>query len=303
MAQAGDRIGGRYELIRELGQGGMGSVWEAEDGRLGRRVAVKTVLLTGNRDQPTTVTRFRREARIAANLQHPGIAAIHDFGDDRDALYLVMELLPGRDLAAELASGRAGASGAVELMPVGRAVRILRRTAVALGHAHDRGVVHRDLKPANIMITDQGEPKICDFGIARSAELADGDTLRESGVPMGTPAYMSPEQTIGKEVDHRTDLYALGCIGYELLVGRPPFLADTVWGILLQQRRIAPAPPTRPDGPLPDRLTDLVLRLLAKDPEQRPAHADEVVEALAQVMESGRGALPGVGGASGGRSR
>ncbi|MFF1733687.1 WD40 repeat domain-containing serine/threonine protein kinase [Streptomyces sp. NPDC058247] len=251
---------GRYELKQLLGRGGMGEVWLGRDSSLLRRdVAVK--VLPPLMDS-SAVRRFQREASTLAMLQHPGITVVHDAGEHDGCLFIVMELLRGHDLARLLADHRGP-------LPVERALNVARQTAVALAAAHSCGVVHRDLKPGNLFVQPGDQVKICDFGIARTAE--DSIVLTTAGRVVGTPLYMSPEQWRGADIDARTDLYSLGCVLYELLAGRPPFTTSASVFALMHQHLEELAIPLRELRPdLPEHLTSLVLRLLAKDPAERP---------------------------------
>ncbi|MCP2343547.1 serine/threonine-protein kinase [Actinomadura rupiterrae] len=265
--RSGLELAGRYRLESPLGRGGMGEVWRGVDQRLRRPVAVK--LLPGPVTADTTgVARFRREAEVAAGLNHPGITTVLDIDEHRDGderlLFLVMELMEGRNLASVLAGHPGG-------VPVDQAVDWAAQILDALAAAHRSGAVHRDIKPANLFLVDGGRVKICDFGIAR---LADATRLTATGGSAGTPLYMAPEQIEGHDVDQRTDLYSFGCVLHELLTGTS--WLDTgsgVGSVLYQHLNQAPAPPRtlRPD--IPEPLNDLVLALLAKRPEDRPADA------------------------------
>jgi serine/threonine protein kinase len=257
--QAGLKLSGRYALQALLGSGGMGEVWRGVDEHLDRPVAVK--VLRAHLADPELAGRFRREARIAARLQHPGIAVVHDVGSDNGQLFIVMELLHGRDLAAMLAEAPAG-------LPVDTVVPLAIQAAEALRAAHAGHVVHRDLKPANLFVVDGGLLKICDFGIAWAVDST--THLTATGQAIGTPAYMSPEQCQGQQVDERSDLYSLGCVLYALLTGQPPFVEGQPLSIMLQHLNAAPAAPRtiRPD--IPPELDHLVLELLAKNPACRP---------------------------------
>jgi tetratricopeptide (TPR) repeat protein len=271
----GTLVQGRYRLHELIGRGGMGEVWRALDESLGRRVAVKCLKPSApSGDAGFTrilQARFRREARVAAALQHRGITVVHDFGEHDGVLYLVMELLDGRNLLQILEdTGRSP-------LPVPDITDIAEQVAAALAYTHAQGVVHRDLKPANIIRLTDGTVKICDFGIARLGhDIGFTSRLTGSGVAMGTPHYMSPEQIDASEVDHRSDLYSLGCVLYELATGAPPFDLGDTWSILVGHRDTEPEPPrsTRPE--LPVELERLILDLLAKDPEHRPQDAADV---------------------------
>ena len=265
----------RYRLHELIGRGGMGEVWRALDESLGRRVAVKCLKPAGQSGDAgfTRILqeRFRREARVAAALQHRGITVVHDFGEHDGVLYLVMELLDGRNLLQVLEDVRR------HPLPVPDITDIAEQVAAALAYTHAQGIVHRDLKPANIIRLTDGAVKICDFGIARLGhDIGFTSRLTGTGVAMGTPHYMSPEQIGGSEVDHRSDLYSLGCVLYELATGAPPFDLGDAWSILVGHRDTEPEPPRARRPELPGDLERLILDLLAKDPEDRPQDAADV---------------------------
>ncbi|MFR9725073.1 protein kinase domain-containing protein [Streptomyces sp. MS19] len=275
-------IQGRYHLLELIGRGGMGEVWRARDEALDRKVAVKCLKPVGPRQEEpflrTLRERFRREARVAAALQHRGVTVVHDFGEYDGVLFLVMELLDGSNLS-ELLAGRDGTP-----LPVPDIADIAEQVAVALAYTHEQGIVHRDLKPANIMRLTDGTVKICDFGIARLADsMGLTSKLTSVGMAMGTPHYMSPEQIAGVDVDHRSDLYSLGCVLYEITTGAPPFDLGDPWSILIGHRDTPPEPPSvrRPD--LPAELDAFILTLLAKDPDDRPDDASQLAKALRPV--------------------
>ncbi|WP_158734376.1 serine/threonine-protein kinase [Streptomyces sp. NRRL F-2747] len=267
--RVGDELAGRYRLEQRLGQGGMGEVWRGHDLLLDRSVAVKVLLEAATNDE--VVARFRREATIGARLQHPGITVVHDVGRQDGRLFIVMELLSGEDLATVLA--RDGG------LAVDLAVDLAAQTAEALAVAHGQAVVHRDLKPGNLFLLPGARIKICDFGIAHSADATAGWTV--TGRIIGTPAYMAPEQWRGERVGARCDLYALGCVLYALVSGAPPF-GQGESPYVLMHRHVAEAPiPLREAGaPVPVELDRLVLALLAKDPADRPESAEAVGKAL-----------------------
>lgn len=259
--RGGQVLAGRYRLAEELGSGGMGQVWKGRDLRLRRPVAVK-LLSPALAVSQEALRRFEREAQIAAGLNHPGITTIFDLGRHHDHVFLVMELLDGLDLKTVLADQAASGRS----LEIDRVCSIAVQIAQALAAAHEHGVLHRDIKPANLILLHGDRVKICDFGIAR---LAEGHThLTATGMVVGTPAYMSPEQFDGRHLDARSDLYSLGCVVYELLTGqRPPLTAP-----------ILPPSTLRPD--LPDHLDGLLAALLAADPARRPQTATEVIRRL-----------------------
>jgi eukaryotic-like serine/threonine-protein kinase len=274
----GQLISGRYRLDAVLGRGGMATVWRGVDERLGRRVAVK--LLDRATADPAMLQRFDREARTAGGLTHPNIVAVYDVGTDNGVPYLVMELIDGTSVAALLASGP---------LPLDQAVDITRQVCDALAMTHAQGVVHRDIKPANILLNTTGTVKVCDFGIARLTHQQQTD-LTTPHMAIGTSAYMAPEQISGAAVDARTDLYALGCVMYAMLTGHPPFTGDNPLAVLWQHQHQSPpaVASLRPDTP--GDLDALIVRMLAKNPSDRPVSAAEVRDRLALDAESERAA-------------
>ncbi|MEU9795291.1 serine/threonine-protein kinase [Streptomyces sparsogenes] len=273
-------IQGRYRLLELIGRGGMGEVWRALDESLGRRVAVKCLKPMRPQRDPSFAEalreRFRREGRVAASLQHRGVTVVHDFGEHEGVPYLVMELLEGRNLSQLLEDNER------RPLPVPDVLDIAGQLAVALAYTHDQGVVHRDLKPANIMRLADGSVKICDFGIARLGhDIGFTARLTGTGIAMGTPHYMSPEQIAGGSVDHRSDLYSLGCVLYELSAGAPPFDLDDAWAVLVGHRGTTPEPLRGQRPEIPEPFERVILDLLAKDPEDRPRDASDVAKRIA----------------------
>ncbi len=271
MSSAQRRLAGRYVLEEPIGRGGMGEVWRGTDTVLGREVAVKTIDLRRVPDE-TGTARFEREARATAGLSHPGVVTVHDSGVEGDTAYIVMELLPGPSLADRIANGP---------VPVEEVIEVGQQVASALDAAHARGLVHRDIKPANIAYAGDGRVRVLDFGITQLGETPGSQALTATHTVMGTAEYLAPEQAMGGRVDGRADLYALGCVLYALLAGRPPFRGPTPVATMLMHGQ-DPVPDVRGLRPeTPDWLADLVHGLLAKDPADRPAGAASVAEALA----------------------
>ncbi|MEU9981993.1 serine/threonine-protein kinase [Streptomyces sp. NPDC050856] len=279
-------IADRYELSTVIGQGGMGQVWTGYDGRLDRRVAVK--LLRPDRMAAATAAeemrrRFVRECRVTAQVTHPGLVTVHDAGSDGDDLYLVMQYVEGADLADHLAEH--------DPYPWPWAVGVAAQLCAVLAAVHAVPIVHRDLKPRNVMVKPDGTVTVLDLGVA---SVIDTDTTRltHTGSPIGSPAYMAPEQAMGGAVGPYTDLYALGVLLHELLSGNVPFAGSTALGVLHRHLYEPPLPVRQLRPEIPEALEALVLRLLAKDPQHRPSGAQEVYEALAPLLPA-RGAPAG----------
>ena len=286
---AGTRLGA-YEVLSSLGAGGMGEVYRARDTKLEREVALKVLPATFARD-PERVARFRREAQLLAQLNHPNIAAIYHFEESGDARFLVMELVLGETLRERIKRGP---------LPVEEALRIGKQIAEAMDAAHEKTIIHRDLKPANVKVTPEGKVKVLDFGLAKAfaGEAASVDphdlptgslagTLQ--GVILGTPAYMSPEQASGKTVDRRTDIWAFGSVLYELLTGRQAFSGDTVTEILAGVLRGEPDWQALPEA-TPPCLRSLLRRCLEKDANRRFRHAADV---QIEIEEAQAASAPG----------
>ncbi|HEX9690322.1 MAG TPA: protein kinase [Thermoanaerobaculia bacterium] len=287
-----------YRLLRVLGEGGMGVVYEAEDVRLGRHVALKFVVHK-KLDRQETVERFEREARAASVLNHPNICTIHDVGEEGGHHFIAMELLEGESLDALLTRGP---------LPPRRLLELATQIAEGLVAAHTRGVIHRDIKPANVFVTSTGLVKIMDFGLAKilqsaavesltasESELTQTSDLTTPGLAMGTVSFMSPEQVRGEEVDARSDLFSFGALLYDMAVGEPPFRGTTpavkLAGILERN----PVPPLERDPSLPARLQDIILKALEKNREERYQSAREMLVDLRRLLrEIDSGAVTGV---------
>lgn len=274
---------GSYRLLESLGAGGMGEVYRAADSRLNRQVALK-ILSPEHARRPHSLERFRREARAVAALNHPNIVTIHSVEEEQGVHFLTMELVQGTTLNSLISP---------EGLPLSRLLEIAVPLAEALEAAHERGIVHRDLKPANIMVSDAGRVKILDFGIAKSdsdggATLVDGamvldGTLTEAGLVIGTPSYMSPEQGLGNEVDHRTDLFSFGVLLYEMATGERPFVGNSAAETIAAILRDDPPKPSSLNPRLPKALDDLIASCLEKDVSRRVQSARELRQSL-QVL-------------------
>lgn len=274
---------GRYEL-RPLASGGMGEVWEGHDTRLDREVAVKFLRFPNGVHDEQLVRRFVRESRITARLQHPGVPAVFDRGTHEGRPYLVMQRVHGisvSDLIAEEGE-----------LPVGWAAAIAAQVCAVLTAAHGSSLVHRDLKPANLMLEPEGTVKVLDFGLAVAVGLNDFSQITRTGQLLGTPAYMAPEQVAAGMSTPQSDLYALGCTLHQMLTGQQPFTGSTAYATMNKQVSEAPKSVRVHRPEVPDALADLVLQLLAKEPEDRPGSAQEVYERLLPFA-AGLEPLPG----------
>jgi serine/threonine protein kinase len=268
---------GPYRVIEQLGKGGMATVYKAFEAGLDRYVALKVLPAEFLHDE-TFSTRFRREAKVVARLEHKDIIPIYAFGIDEGLPWMAMRLIRGGALSAVMKSER---------LELERAVGILEAVADALGYAHGQGVVHRDLKPQNILLDEDGGVYLADFGIARMLE---GSTvLTRTGLVTGTPQYMAPEQGLGEPVDHRADIYALGIVAYEVFTGRVPFDANTPLAVLM--KHVRDPIPLEPIRSLPDALQRAVLKALAKDPADRWPSPGAFVSALAEGLRTPRSRL------------
>jgi serine/threonine protein kinase len=283
---------GQYRVTRLIGQGGMGAVYAGEHSLIGRVAAIK-VLLPQFSQSAEIVQRFFNEAKAATAIQHPGIVEIYDFGWSPDgAAYIVMELLRGESLTDRLTRERLGWA---------QALGVVRQIAGALSAAHERGIVHRDLKPDNIYLTPDPEVpggeriKLLDFGIAKLVQSETFSTNKtRTGSVMGTPTYMAPEQCRGVPVDHRADVYALGCVLFEIVAGRPPFVGEGAGDVLAAHIHVPPPSLSQMVGGVPPAIESLVQAMLAKSPEQRPQSARDVVQAIDAIHSTG--SSPGVAG-------
>ena len=266
---------GRYEIVRELGRGAMGVVYEARDLSLMRSVALKTLLLDPVPEElrESFEKRFYQEARAAAGLQHPSIVVVYEIGIDAaaDAFFISLEYLRGKTLEGMIEEGP---------VPWRDALRIIGRLADALSHAHENGIIHRDIKPGNVMVMKRGEPKIMDFGVAK----LDSSKLTSQGEVLGSPAYMAPEQALEARVDTRSDLFALGSVLYEALTGKRAFGSGTFSQILMRLAYENPAPPSHIVAGIPSVVDDIVAHAMTKDANGRYQSADAFVEDIDEVL-------------------
>jgi len=280
--RVGVTLSGRYRLQRLIATGGMGQVWEAVDSRLGRRVAVKVLKQEFSSD-PEFLERFRAEARIVAMLNHPGIAAVHDYGEtDMDGegrtAYLVMELVNGEPLNSVLRrSGR---------LSLRHALDMLEQTGRALQVAHTAGLVHRDVKPGNILITPNGQVKLTDFGIAKAVDAA---PVTQTGMVMGTAQYIAPEQALGEDATAASDVYSLGVVGYEAVSGKRPFVGEGALTVAMKHIKETPAPLP---ADLPPNVRELIEITLVKNPGMRYRNGGQFADAVSAVRSGRRAPRP-----------
>jgi serine/threonine-protein kinase len=275
-----ERIG-RYEVRGEVGRGAMGTVYEGFDAAIGRRVAIKMLRteVFAPDQLPDLLARFKREAQSAGQLAHPNIVTIHEYGEQAGAPYIVMEFIAGQELGQPMNRG--------VRFSLDEVVRYMSQLLSALAHAHEHGVVHRDLKPSNLFLLKDGSINVVDFGVAR----IESSDLTETGAMLGTPAYMSPEQCLGRRVDHRSDLFSAGVILYQLLTGEKPFTGTTTT-IIQKVLRMDPFPPSELDPTLSGTWDEVIAHALAKMPEARYQSAGEFAEAIAAARRSGARASP-----------
>jgi serine/threonine-protein kinase len=269
------KIVGDFEIVRELGRGGMGSVFEARDRMLGRRVAVKVVHPELGRD-PVLIERFRKEAQALARLNHPNVISVYSLFRAADQYFLVMEYVEGQTLEARLRTEGA--------LPWKESVDLLAGALEGLQHVHEQGILHRDLKPANLFLPAMGGIKVMDFGIAH---ILGQQRLTRMGTVVGTLAYMSPEQVGGGEIDVRSDIYSMGIVLYEMVTGRVPFQGKSEIELMLAQLQTPPPPPRTFAPSTPEWLEEQILRALAKDPRERHHMAAELAADLRHGLERG----------------
>ena len=265
---------GRYTVGQMIGTGGMADVYLGLDTRLNREVAIK-VLRRDLAKDPAFVARFRKEALAAGGLNHPGIVAVYDSGEENNSPYIVMELVSGQTLRQKLQAGQ---------LPLSTSLEIIKGILQALDYSHNKGIIHRDIKPSNIMITDSGDIKVMDFGIARATDDI-GATLTNTWNVVGTAQYLSPEQATGEMADGRSDLYSLGCLMYELLTGRPPFTGDTPVSVAYQHVSSPLTPASQINPALDTNLDQMLEVVLAKDPNDRYQDAIAMLEDLEHVIK------------------
>ena len=269
---------GRYEVVGELGQGAMGVVYKARDPLIDRIVAIKTINLSLAMDEKEEYEgRFYQEAKAAGRLSHPNIVTIYDVGKSDDIAYIAMEFLEGRELRDMLNDG--------QRMPVDEVLAIVMQVARGLAYAHEKGVVHRDVKPSNIMVVHEGHAKITDFGIAR---MASAGVRTQTGMVLGSPKYMSPEQVMGKLTDQRSDIFSLGVMLYEMLTGQAPFVGENVNAIMYQTLNATPTAPGTMNPLVPDMLNFIVAKALAKGLDNRYQNAKD----FANDLRACRDAMP-----------
>jgi len=251
---------GRYEVVSELGQGAMGIVYKARDPKINRFLAIKTIRFS-DEFEPDKIReikdRFMREAQIAGKLTHPSIVAVYDVGEDYDLTYMAMEFLEGESLQKYCRKGF--------LLPLRKVLFVVSEVALALDHAHRQGVIHRDVKPANIMVLKDGKVKVTDFGIAKAVS----QSQTKSGIVLGTPNYMSPEQINGHEIDGRSDIFSLGVVFFELLTGVLPFHGKNLTNLFYQITQVKHPSPREINPKVPNPVEQIVDKAMSKDPEQR----------------------------------
>ena len=277
---APERRIGKYIVKRELGRGGMGAVYLAEQPGLGREVAIKELVPSAAAD-PTALKRFLQEAQVMARTSHPNLVQVHDLEQIGAANYIVLEFVRGKSLRDWLNHGD---------IPLPQVFAVMHGVLQALDYAHRHSIVHRDMKPENVLLSDEGQVKVADFGIARLTDdsVSPGNTATKTGTTVGTPQYMSPEQVASSKVDGRSDLYSAGIMFYELVVGQPPFTASEADGPFTLMAKHVQAPPKPPSVHRPGldmRLEEVILKSLSKRPEDRYQNGQEFDEAMSKVAD------------------
>jgi TolB-like protein/tRNA A-37 threonylcarbamoyl transferase component Bud32 len=276
-----EALSDRYTLEHEVGAGGMATVYRAQDIKHGRAVALK--VLRPELSSAMGVERFPREIRLVASFNHPHILSLYDSGESGGFLYYVMPFVEGETLGARLAREKE--------LPIGDTIRILIQVTDALAYAHARGVVHRDIKPGNVLLSGR-HAVVADFGVAKALSASAGDQLTTVGIAVGTPQYMAPEQAMGEaDIDHRVDIYAVGCLAYEMLTGQPPFSGQTAQAVLSAHVMETPADPRSKRPGIPAALAETVLRCLAKRPADRWQSADDLRVQLESMQATPSGGL------------
>ena len=278
-AASGERRIGKYRVKGELGRGGMGAVYLAEQPGLGREVAIKELILSPAAD-PTALMRFLQEAQVMARTSHPNLVQVHDLEQIGNANYIVLEFVRGRSLRDMVNQGP---------VPLPQTFAVMHGVLQALDYAHKHAIVHRDMKPENVLLSDEGNVKVADFGIARlTDDSGAGSTATKTGTTVGTPQYMSPEQVASSKVDGRSDLYSAGIMFYELVVGQPPFTASEADGPFTLMAKHVQAPPQPPSVRRPGldmRLEEVILKSLSKRPEERFQTGQEFDDAVSRVAD------------------
>jgi serine/threonine protein kinase len=268
---------GKYQVVENLGRGGMAEVYKAYQETLDRYVAIK-VMHSFLADEKGFLGRFQREARAMAALNHPNIVGVYDFDIFEEMYYIAMEYVSGGTLKDLIES----MSDQEESLPLSVSTRVVLEVADALAYAHGRGMVHRDIKPGNIMLTEDGRAVLTDFGIAK---ILSGPTFTATGAMVGTPAYMSPEQGLGKPGDERSDLYALGVLFYQMATGRLPYDADTPLAVILKHVNEPVPTPTDLNNDIPAAIQSVIVKAMAKDPEERYQSANEMIQKLQEAAK------------------